>query len=319
MPGPSRDRHGFIVRPLDEDADNAGASAAAAAGPAGAPSSAGASTASASDAAVPPNMMAALMQELATLRAAVAARAPSSSAGPTVEPVSASTMLALRKAVPRFGGHVSYDVFRASFDDLLGSYPGLTDRQRFQLLVSALDKEPLSMLEDLGTERNFDTLDDALRMAYSKPVHAPTEMRKFFALHQGADESLEDWSTRVSRSARRAYPDTATVRVEEYAVQQFISGLKDTDVRGGVAGSSFSSMRQALNACRLARSRCPSPPPKKVRVATLDESVVEAAPTPDPIAAKLDELSKRVELIVQTAQVQPAAAAAPNNGAHSTF
>ncbi|KAK3916585.1 ATP-dependent RNA helicase ROK1 [Frankliniella fusca] len=57
-------------------------------------------------------------------------------------------MLALRKAVPSYDGRVSYGVFRQDFDDddLVSAYPGLTDRQRFTLLTSALYKDPKSMV-----------------------------------------------------------------------------------------------------------------------------------------------------------------------------
>ncbi|KAK3916875.1 Protein NYNRIN [Frankliniella fusca] len=277
--------------------------------------------------------MAAILQELNALRAAVAAGAvgaaagagpAAAAAGPSqaahafaCELVLPSTMLALRKAVTRYDGRVSYDVFRRDFDDLVSAYPGLTDRQQFILLSSALEKEPKSLLEDLP-ERSFAALDDALRMAYSKPVHAPTEMRAFFALRQLAEETLEEWSTRVSRAARRAYPDTALVRVTEYAVQQFISGLNAPDVRSAVAGCSFPTMLQALEACRLARSRCPSPPPKRARVAAVSEAIVvegspsstaspaaaapaargaapPPTPAPDSVEARLDRLTKQVE------------------------
>ncbi|XP_052130394.1 polyhomeotic-like protein 2 [Frankliniella occidentalis] len=186
--------------------------------------------------------LAAMLQELNALRAAVAAgavgpapgagaaAAAAAHAGPAfdVDVVNAHTMLALRKAVPRYDGRVSYDVYRRDFDDLVSAYPGLTDRQQFTLLSSALEKEPKSLLEYLP-ERTFEALDDALRMAYSKLVHAPTEMRAFFALRQNSDEALEEWSTRISRAARRAFPDTALVRVVEYSVQQFISGLSAAD------------------------------------------------------------------------------------------
>ncbi|KAK3910530.1 Collagen alpha-2(I) chain [Frankliniella fusca] len=250
------------------------------------------------------------------------------------EAVSAQTMLALRKAVPKYDGHVSYGVFRHDFDDLVSAYPGLTDRQRFTLLSSALEKEPKSMLEDLP-QRTFAALDDALRMAYNKPVHAPTEMRAFFHLSQGSDESLEEWCTRVSRAAHRAYPDTALARVEEYAVQQFISGLSVADVRSAVAGVKYPTMLTALQACCLARSRCPLPPAKKARLAAVCEATVvegpssstatptaSAAPTPTPtssdaIVAKLDELSKQVQGIVRLTQAEsdPAGpATAANNG-----
>ncbi|KAJ1529581.1 hypothetical protein ONE63_006351 [Megalurothrips usitatus] len=151
-------------------------------------------------------------------------------------------MLALRKAVPRFDGRVSYDVFRRTFDDLVGAYPGLTRSQRFSLLVSALEKEPMSLLEDLGPHGDFDTLDEMLRMAYSRPLHAPSEMRSFFSLAQGEKEGLEEWSTRVCRAARRAYPDTAPVRVEGYAIEQFIRGLYADDIRSGVSGGAFQTM-----------------------------------------------------------------------------
>ncbi|KAK3932775.1 Retrovirus-related Pol polyprotein from transposon TNT 1-94 [Frankliniella fusca] len=250
------------------------------------------------------------------------------------EAVSAQTMLALRKAVPKYDGHVTYGVFRHDFDDLVSAYPGLTDRQRFTLLSSALEKEPKSMLEDLP-QRTFAALDDALRMAYNKPVHAPTEMRAFFHLSQGSDESLEEWCTRVSRAAHRAYPDTALARVEEYAVQQFISGLSVADVRSAVAGVKYPTMLTALQACCLARSRCPLPPAKKARLAAVCEATVvegpssstatptaSAAPTPTPtssdaIVAKLDELSKQVQGIVRLTQAEsdPAGpATAANNG-----
>ncbi|KAK3929690.1 Retrovirus-related Pol polyprotein from transposon TNT 1-94 [Frankliniella fusca] len=302
--------------------------------------------------------MAAILQELNALRAAVAAGAvgaaagagpAAAAAGPSqaahafaCELVSPSTMLALRKAVTRYDGRVSYDVFRRDFDDLVSAYPGLTDRQQFILLSSALEKEPKSLLEDLP-ERSFAALDDALRMAYSKPVHAPTEMRAFFALRQLAEETLEEWSTRVSRAARRAYPDTALVRVTEYAVQQFISGLNAPDVRSAVAGCSFPTMLQALEACRLARSRCPSPPPKRARVAAVSEAIVvegspsstaspaaaapaargaapPPTPAPDSVEARLDRLTKQVETMVRLTQAEsgPAGPAGPaaltNNG-----
>ncbi|KAK3920289.1 Retrovirus-related Pol polyprotein from transposon TNT 1-94 [Frankliniella fusca] len=252
--------------------------------------------------------------------------------GPEV--VNAQTMLALRKAVPRYDGRVSYGVFRQDFDDLVSAYPGLTDRQRFTLLSSALDKDPKSMLEDLP-ERSFAALDDALRMAYHKTVHAPTEMRAFFQLSQGSDESLEEWCTRVSRAAHRAYPDTALARVEEYAVQQFISGLSVADVRSAVAGVKYPTMLSALQACCLARSRCPLPPAKRARLAAVCEATVvegpsstatpaasaSATPAPTPasntIVARLDELSKQVQAIVRLTQAEsdPAGpAAAANNG-----
>src|SRR3989442_1168757 len=64
--------------------------------------------------------------------------------------VSASEMLTLRKAVPKFDGKISYEAYRASFDDLVGMYPHLTDEQRFQLLSSGLVGAPLSLLEDLA-------------------------------------------------------------------------------------------------------------------------------------------------------------------------
>ncbi|KAK3911475.1 Gag-Pol polyprotein [Frankliniella fusca] len=148
----------------------------------------------------------ALLQELAALRAAMQAGgagqhaafgAAVPQAGPAQQPpaaaperfgyapyfqnpppfprvVSASEMLTLRKAVPRFDGKMSHEAYRASFDDLVGLYPPLTEDQRFQLLSSGLQGAPQSLLEDLGENRTFAALDKALRLSYSKPVHAWT-------------------------------------------------------------------------------------------------------------------------------------------------
>ncbi len=112
-------------------------------------------------------------------------------------------------------------------------------------------------------------------------------MRAFFQLSQVSVWSLEEWCTRVRRAAHRAYPDTALARgPEEYAVLQFISGLSVADVRSAVAGVKYPTMLMALEACCLARSRCPLPPAKKGRLAAVCEATVVEGPsssTPSPL------------------------------------
>ncbi|KAK3931033.1 Hemocyanin 2 [Frankliniella fusca] len=252
----------------------------------------------------------ALLQELAALRAAMqaggagqhaAVGAAVQHAGPAQQPpaaalapfnplaqaplaprvVSASEMLTLRKAVPRFDGKISYEAYRASFDDLVGLYPSLNEDQRFQLLSSGLQGAPQSLLEDLGANRTFAALDEALRLSYSKPVHAWTEMNNLTTMKQDLSESLEEWSTRVSRAARRAYPSMPLASVEEFAVQYFIIGLNSSQIKNGVSGLSCRTLQEALNACRLVRSRLTSgPAAKKVCTASVAEATVEVVPAP---------------------------------------
>ncbi|KAK3909997.1 Serine/arginine-rich splicing factor RSZ23 [Frankliniella fusca] len=283
----------------------------------------------------------ALLQELAALRAAMHAQpqgAPAATAAgpgpalgglaapfqpPVPRVVSASEMLTLRRAVPKFDGKISYEAYRASFDDLVGLYPFLTDDQRFQLLSSGLVGAPQSLLEDLTTNRTFAALDQALRLSYSKPVHAWTEMQNLTTMKQDASETLEEWSTRVSRAAHRAYPDTPLLRVEEYAVQYFFIGLHSTAIRNGVAGLTCSTLQEALGACRLVRSRLPpqsGPAAKRVCLASVSEAAVEVAPVvPAPAAPaaapsapaapgpswqdQLSALTRQVEQVVRQTRV----------------
>ncbi|KAK3925994.1 Translation initiation factor IF-2 [Frankliniella fusca] len=232
-------------------------------------------------------------------------------------------MLTLRRAVPKFDGKISYEAYRASFDDLVGLYPFLTDDQRFQLLSSGLVGAPQSLLEDLTANRTFAALDQALRLSYSKPVHAWTEMQNLTTMKQDASETLEEWSTRVSRAAHRAYPDTPLPRVEEYAVQYFFIGLHSAAIRNGVAGLTCCTLQEALGACRLVRSRLPpqsGPAAKRVCLASVSEAAVEVAPVvPAPAAPaaapsapaapgpswqdKLSALTRQVEQVVRQTKV----------------
>ena len=91
------------------------------------------------------------------------------------------------------------------------------------------------MLEDLGENRTFQALDDALRVADSRPIHAWTEMRNLTSMKQPTDETVEAWGTRVTRASRRAYPETPAARVEEYAVLYFLSGIAEADGKAGVS------------------------------------------------------------------------------------
>ncbi|KAK3932318.1 hypothetical protein KUF71_012391 [Frankliniella fusca] len=252
----------------------------------------------------------ALLRELAALRAAVEARpggAPAvaygvAPAAPVAAPaaplalvprvVSASEMLTLRKAVPKFDGKISYEAYRASFDDLVSMYPHLTEDQRFQLLSSGLVGAPLSLLEDLASNRTFAGLDEALRLSYSKPIHAWTEMNNLSSMRQDPSESLEEWSTRVSRTARRAFPDMSLARVEEFAVQYFFTGLSSAQIKSCVSGLACTSMQAALDACRLVRSRLapPGPAAKRVCLASVAEATVEVA-SPGPSSAPAPPVS----------------------------
>ncbi|KAK3932012.1 Ribosome maturation factor RimM [Frankliniella fusca] len=242
---------------------------------------------------------------------------------PVPRVVSASEMLTLRRAVPKFDGKISYEAYRASFDDLVGLYPFLTDDQRFQLLSSGLVGAPQSLLEDLTANRTFAALDQALRLSYSKPVHAWTEMQNLTTMKQDASETLEEWSTRVSRAAHRAYPDTPLPRVEEYAVQYFFIGLHSAAIRNGVAGLTCNTLQEALGACRLVRSRLPpqsGPAAKRVCLASVSEAAVEVAPVvPAPAAPaaapsapaapgpswqdQLSALTRQVEQVVRQTKV----------------
>ncbi|KAK3911416.1 Transposon Tf2-6 polyprotein [Frankliniella fusca] len=283
----------------------------------------------------------ALLQELAALRAAMqaggagqhaAVGAAVPHAGPAQQPpaaaperfgyapyfqnpppfprvVSASEMLTLRKAVPRFDGKISYEAYRASFDDLVGLYPSLTEDQRFQLLSSGLQGAPQSLLEDLGENRTFAALDEALRLSYSKPVHAWTEMNNLTTMKQDP--------LRVPGGV---------VHAEEFAVQYFIIGLNSSQIKNGVSGLSCRTLQEALNACRLVRSRLTSgPAAKKVCTASVAEATVEVVPAPAapaPSAAapspstsagpswqdQLAALSRQVEQVVQAVRQTTVAA-----------
>lgn len=247
------------------------------------------------------------------------------------EGVAPPVMLTLRKAVIKYSGTISYDAYRQSFVDLVRYYPAITDQQRFELLSSALSGDALTLLEDLGANRTFAALDTALSAAYTKPVHAWSEMRNLQTLKQSAEETLETWSTRVTRATRRAFPDTPEARIEEYCVQYFLSGLCESDVKSGVAGITCATMAGALDACRLARSRLgTAPSSKKARTAMVAETMVVRPPTdqsssgpstvsPDskpstsPVLAKLDELAAKLTAAVNQVSTRETSATASSS------
>ena len=267
--GLRRGRNGRpIVAPARFDNANAGPPVAAAVAAAG-PAVLGANQAGPADPiASLGNQIAALQQELAALRAAPPAVVPAVApavappailVAPEPEAITPKLFLTIRKALQKYDGKLSYDVYYRAFEDVIRYYPGLTDQHKFELLSSALDGETVTLLEDLGENRTFQALDDALRVAYSRPIHAWTEMRDLASMKQSADETVEAWGTRVTRASRRAYPDTPAARVEEYAVQYFLSGLAEADVKAGVSSHPCTTMSQALEACRLVRSRLGPP------------------------------------------------------------
>ena len=110
---------------------------------------------------------------------------------PAVPEVTPQFMLTLRKMLMKYDGKLNYDVFRHSFEDVVKTHPQLTDQHKFELLSSTLHGEAQSVLEDLGDNRSYAALDDALKVAYSRPIHAWTELRSLPTLKQNADESIE--------------------------------------------------------------------------------------------------------------------------------
>ncbi|KAE8742026.1 hypothetical protein FOCC_FOCC012442 [Frankliniella occidentalis] len=167
-------------------------------------------------------------------------------------------MLTLRKAVPKFDGKISYEAYKASFDDLVGLYPHLTQDQRFQLLSSGLVAAPQSLLEDLAANRTFAGLDEALRLSYSKPIYAWTEMNNLTTMRQDPSETLDEWSTRVSRVARRAYPDTPLPRVMEYAVQHLTVGLSSAAIRSGHRNAGRTNFDATPSSFQSRNLNCPN-------------------------------------------------------------
>jgi hypothetical protein len=113
--------------------------------------------------------------------------------------VTPESMLTLRKTLTKYDGNCSYDVHRRAFADLVSQFPQLTDKHKFELLYSSLQGDARTVLEDLNENRTFEALDDALRVAYSRPVHPWTELRNLSTLKQATDETLEAWATRVTR------------------------------------------------------------------------------------------------------------------------
>ena len=162
------------------------------------------------------------------------------------------------KALPKFNGtEKDWKAFINLFE-LMTSRPVFRGSDRLQILESRLTGDAMLFYGSICTEvHTYEELRDRLRRRYTNERSAQASRTMFFknALTQNQDESLIDFSSRVSSLALSAFPTMPHAERSECMVEIFLWGCRDKiaveQVRLNARFNAFTSLDEAVSSVRM--------------------------------------------------------------------